>query len=136
MIQLVVGQLVERGGLGKVLSWPRRYYTTADADAEGAHQGSSPREIVAVTLGRRGVQGVTERGRRREDELGELEREVLAVARELGLCNLDGLHTTISERHHVSFPDMLTAVRDLVRRRLLVRRRKDNRYVYEVRGDA
>ncbi len=59
---------------------------------------------------------------------------MLAVARELGTSNLDGLHTTLTERHHVSFPEMLTAVRVLVRRRLLVRFRKDNRYVYEARG--
>ncbi len=42
MIQLAVGGLVEGGRLGKVASWPRRYYVIAGADAVEAQRGSLP----------------------------------------------------------------------------------------------
>jgi predicted transcriptional regulator len=136
LVQLAVGGLVQGGKLGRIESWPRRYYRQADTDAAMATVNTSPREIDATALNRgRGPR--PEQGRHgREDDLGELEAEVLTVAKELGRCTLGKLHAALLQRHNVPYPLMLTAVRNLVRQRYLLRRRReDNRYIYEALGD-
>jgi predicted transcriptional regulator len=136
LVQQIVGRLVQEGRLGRLESWPRRYYRQAAQDAATATQSTSPREMVAAALGRgRGPR--PEMGRHgQEDDLGELEAEVLAVARELGPCTLSELHAALLQHHKVPYPLMLGAVRKLVSRRYLQRRqREDSRYIYQALGD-
>ncbi len=136
MVQLTVGGLVQGGKLGRIESWPRRYYLLDMQEATPETGSSSPREIVAAALIRERGPHSEPRVRKQESEWGELEVRVMTVARELGRCTLSELHAALLQRHSISYPLMLTTVRNLVSQRYLRReRREDNRYVYEVSGD-
>ncbi len=136
MVQLTVGRMVQGGKLGKIESWPRRYYRQAAQDEATATVSSTPRELVAATLSRRREPQPELRERWREGDWGELEVRVMTVARELGRCTLSELHNALLQRHSASYPLMLNAVRNLVSQRYLRRvRREDNRYIYEALGD-
>jgi predicted transcriptional regulator len=136
LVQITVGRLVQGGKLGKIESWPRRYYRQAAQDAATETGSSSPRELVAAALGRGREPQPAPRERKQEGDWGELEVRVMTVARELGRSTLSELHAALLERHNVPYPLMLTAVRNLVSQRYLRReRRADNRYVYELSGD-
>ncbi len=51
LVQLTVGRLVQSGKLGKIESWPRRYYQLAAQDAATEAGSSSPRELVTAAPG-------------------------------------------------------------------------------------
>jgi predicted transcriptional regulator len=127
LVQQIVKKLVQGGKLGKVESRPSRYYRQVAQDEATATQSTSPREMVAAALGR---------GSRPRPDLGELEAEVPAVAKELGPCTLAELHASLLQRRSATYSTMLTAVRSLESHGYLRRRqRADTRYIYEALGD-
>ncbi len=129
-----VRTLMQEGRLGRVESWPRRYYLLASTTVEEtALDKERLQGKVAPTLTSVRVSRTRLRQRTGDADLPELETRALTVARELGECTLSQLHTALQEHHQVSYPLLLDAVHSLERQRLMVRRRgPKSRYVYSV----